>query len=530
MTVNTLQRPGPESRRSAIRWRGAALAAVAGLLATAAPAAAQPAHDPQPPPATLGVVVLTEEQTPPSVAVHAVGGRITRSLPLVHGAAARIPRGALAALRATDGVRSAVRDRHFEPRSDTLADPDAGMTLRQVRTVIGADQLPASTASAVDVALVDTGVAPVRGLEGGRIVDGPDFSADAGVPGHKHVDAFGHGTHMAGIISAADAPAGFDGVAPTSRVVNVRVADHEGDTSLSRLLAGIDWVVRNRKRDGLNIRVLNLAFGAEVDGSYRSDPLAFAVERAWHRGVVVVTAAGNGGPESGGLDSPAYDPYVIAVAAQDMAGTNTLADDLLGDFSSFGTAERAPDVIAPGVGVVSLRVPGGFLDTAFPGARIGESWFRGSGTSQAAAVVSGAAALLLERRPQLEPDEVKALLRSTARPLPGVDVLGQGAGAIDVAAAVSARVDNAEQRWPRAGAGGPWRARGGLGLELATERAGDEWSARRWSARRWSARRWSADDWTARRWSADGWTARRWSADGWTASRWSGSSWEAPTP
>jgi serine protease AprX len=485
-------------------------AAVAATPASASPAATAAIHD-----GLMSVVVLAEPGSSPRAAVRDLGGRVTRALPLVHGVAARVPRGSLPALRATDGVRAAVRDRRFEPRSDTAVDPDAGLTLRQAATVIGADRL-APGGEDVDVALVDTGVSPVRGLDGGNVIDGPDFSADRRVKGQEHLDAFGHGTHMAGIIAAADGPARVSGIAPGARVVNVRVADHEGATSLSRMLAGIDWVVRNRNRDGLHVRVLNLAFGATPDGSYRTDPLAYAVEQAWTRGIVVVTAAGNGGPESGGLDSPAYDPYVVAVGAQDTVGTVSAADDVIAGFSSVGTAARTPDVIAPGVGIVSLRVPGGFLDEEFPGARIGESWFRGSGTSQAAAVVSGAAALLLERRPDLDPDQVKALLRAGAHPLAGVDERAQGAGVIDVAAAARLPAPAGSQRWPRAGGGG--RGPQGLGLELAVERAGGtDWSSRSWRSDRWSSRSWRGDNWSSRSWRGDNWTSRSWRGFAWTA-------------
>ena len=145
-------------------------------------------------------------------------------------------------------------------------------------------------------------------------------------------------------------------------------------------------------------------------------------------------SAGNGGPDTESLDSPAYDPYVVAVGAEDSGDTATLADDGIAPFSSRGSATRSPDVVAPGVAILSTRVPGSLLDEAFPAARIGDG-FRGSGTSQSAAVVSGAAALLVGARPRLEPDQVKALLRATARPLPGTDTSLQGAGVIDVAAA-----------------------------------------------------------------------------------------------
>jgi serine protease AprX len=134
---------------------------------------------------------------------------------------------------------------------------------------------------------------------------------------------------------------------------------------------------------------------------------------------------------------------------------------------------------------------------------------------------------LLDRRPDLDPDEVKALLRATARPLAGVDVRGQGAGVIDLAAAATAPVGGkVTQSWPRANASGAFRARGMLGLQLAVEEGhGEDWSSRRWSSRRWSSRRWSAEDWASRRWSADDWASRRWSAEDWASRRWSGDDW-----
>ena len=228
--------------------------------------------------------------------------------------------------------------------------------------------------------------------------------------------------------------------------MSVKVAAHDGSTSLSQLLVGIDWTVRNARRPELGVRVLNLSFGAEALGSYRTDPLAAAVEAAWARGIAVVSSGGNGGAAARGLDSPAFDPYVIAVGA---------GDEAIADFSSRGSASRAVDVVAPGSGIISARVPGGVLDENFPAARIGDTGFRGSGTSQAAAVVTGAVARLLQVRPALAPDEVKAALRASAAPLPGADRSLQGAGRVNVAAAELAPVAGAWQRWPRAVGGDP---------------------------------------------------------------------------
>ena len=235
----------------------------------------------------------------------------------------------------------------------------ASTTLGVLTSTVGAT---GAGGEGIDVALVDSGVTPVGSLAG-RVVNGPDFSDDARVDELRNLDAFGHGTHLAGIVAA---------VAPDARIVNVKVADSDGTTSLGRLLAGIDWVARHGDDRGLNVRVLNLAFGAESEGSYRDDPIAFAAERAWQQGLVVVASAGNGGAEADGLDSPAHDPYLVAVGALDSGATASLADDGMATFSSRGSASRAPDVVAPGTAILSERVAGSFLDEAFPAARIGE--------------------------------------------------------------------------------------------------------------------------------------------------------------
>ena len=281
---------------------------------------------------------------------------------------------------------------------------------------------------------------------------------------------------------------------------------------------------RRGDRRGLDVRVLNLAFGAEADGSYRNDPLAYAVEQAWDEGLVVITSAGNGGNDSDGLDSPAYDPYVVAVGAEDSGATATLADDGMAPFSSRGSDTRGPDVVAPGVAVLSTRVPGSFLDEAFPAARIGDG-FRGSGTSQSAAVVSGAAALLVGARPGLEPDQVKALLRSTARPLADTDTALQGAGVIDVAAAARSAAPTVRQRFPNARRGGAWR--GGIRDQYAIEDpSSNRWGSNRWGSNRWGSNRWGSNRWGSNRWSSNRWSSNRWSSNRWSSNRWSSVDWD----
>src|SRR2546428_166403 len=212
----------------------------------------------------------------------------------------------------------------------------------------------------------------------------------------------------------------FVGIAPQANIVDVRVLDSNGRGRISSLVRGMEWVVGHRS--AYNIRVVNLSFGAHSSGSYRTDPLAAAVEVAWRVGLVVVAASGNAGPQRDTVVTPGTDPYVIPVGATDDLGTLGTGDDTLAWFSSCGSADSnpKPDLVAPGRRIVSLRVPGSTLDVLFPDrvvvAQNGATYFRLSGTSMATAVVSGATALLLQRRPNLTPDQVKALLVGSTQP------------------------------------------------------------------------------------------------------------------
>ena len=248
------------------------------------------------------------------------------------------------------------------PRAATDGTPADATTLAEVRTTIGADALDAS-GDGVDVALIDSGITPVGDLDApGKVVNGPDFSFDARRPELRHLDAFGHGTHLAGIIA---------GVAPQARLVNVKAANAEGVTSLTQLLLAIDYAVRYRRANGLDIRVITLAVGADNDSGYERAPLAYAVERAWNAGIAVVAAAGNDGNSGKGLELPAADPFVLAVGGAETQGTADPSDDEIADWSSRGDGARNPDVIAPGSSIVSYRVPGSFIDQSSQG-RIGD--------------------------------------------------------------------------------------------------------------------------------------------------------------
>lgn len=264
----------------------------------------------------------------------------------------------------------------------------------------------------VTVASIDTGVVPGESL-GSRLLARVDLTSE-----RDGFDRLGHGTHIAGLI-AGD---GDDhaAAAPEANLVSVKVAGWDGATDVTTVIAALQWVVANRARYG--IRVVNLAWGTDGVQPWDVDPLDAAVERAWRAGLVVVVSAGNSGPGEGTVAKPGDDPFVITVGAADTAGTADTADDAVAAFSSRGQVAGGtakPDVVAPGVSLVSARAPGSTIDTFAPEARVGEELFRGTGSSQAAAIVSGVVARMLEAEPRLTPDQVKAALIAYQRTLPG---------------------------------------------------------------------------------------------------------------
>ena len=500
----------------------------------------------------------------PERMVQRLGGRVGRRIPIINGFVATVPRFGMSALERSRGVHSVTLNRRLRLHGllngwDQAKDPGSTFVARDLTNTD--DMLEAGfTGKGVDVALIDTGVMPVHGLaQPGRVIFGADLSFESQAPNLRYLDTYGHGTHLAGIIAgrdtsgaAADDANHFAGVAPEARILSLKVADAHGVTDVSQVLAAIDWVVQHRQDHGLNIRVLNLAFGTDGAQDYRLDPLAFAVEIAWRKGIAVVVAAGNGGTNAGRLNNPAYDPFVIAVGAVDQKGTSATADDVVPSWSSSGDGVRNPDVIAPGKSVVSLRVPGSHIDRTFgETARVGNTrFFRGSGTSQSAAFVSGLAALIIQQRPRIKPDELKALLKSTASPIPNVGARLQGAGVVDmtmIARRIATPV-GAQSFAPGTGLGSLEGSRGtqhlvaANGIELRGEQdifgtfltgslwaplsqLGNAWNGGIWMGNAWTGNAWTGNAWTGNAWAGNAWTGNAWYGNAWSANAWSSNAW-----
>jgi len=268
-----------------------------------------------------------------------------------------------------------------------------------------------------------------------------------------------------------------------------------------------------------------------------------------------VVAAGNDGNGSP-LRNPASDPFVIAVGASKNTGKmGVIYDDAVTQFSSCGTSRRSPDIVAPGKSIVSLRNPGSFADSQNPEARVGTRYFLGSGSSQAAAVVSGAIALLLEQHPELTPNQVKELLMDTARPLESAKSICQGAGALNLKQAVKDDTPSEKESYQgftsATGRGSLEDARGTMhvywvpaeskgeskpiALTGEMDIMGSKWTpyecktptycATKWrggefNGAGWSGASWSGASWSGASWSGASWSGASWSGDGWSAEAW----------
>jgi len=518
---------------------------VPGLTpATAGGAGTAPAGAP-----LVEVVVTSTSQGIAAVAdaVRAAGGTVLDALPLAGGVSAELPAGAVLAPSFAVAGNAPIT-----LASSKVASP--GREATAVREALGLGA-PAGQGAGVLIAVVDTGVADVPDLAG-RLehVDVSDSWQDG-----EPRDAYGHGTFVAGV-AAGDGSSGsgrYAGVAPGARVLDVRVADQQGRTDLVTVLLGLQ-VAADARADVVN---LSLSSGSPLP--YQLDPLTVALTSLWRSGTVVVVPTGNDGPRRGSVSSPGSDPTLLTVGALDERATADRSDDAVPDFSGRGPAPQdvaKPELVAPGTSLVSLRAPGSAVDLANPGSVLDDAYFRGSGTSFATAAVSGAAAVLLAGRPDLEPDQVKALVRGTAYSAKGLrQDRDAGSGGLDLTAALAAGAPAAaapDDDAPPADDAQAWHAflqaladDDRAAAAAAWDRlspASHKWAARTWASHKWASHKWASDqgwpshkwagsdgsaqEWELRRWAAYRWASHKWAADSfvshkWASHKWAGEDW-----
>jgi serine protease AprX len=356
----------------------------------------------------------------------------------------------LSALQGVPGILAITRDALVTPMMSVSL---KAMATDQARAGSGGflnlgllGATPAISGKGIGVAVVDSGISPHAALSG-KVIASVNYATGETTT----TDGFGHGTHIAGIIAGVSnwgpTPLFKTGVAPGAHLVNVRVLNREGVGYTSDVIAGIQWVKANRTRYA--IRVINLSLGHPIVEPCFFDPLCLAAEDAVNSGLVVVASAGNYGKDAegrtvlGSIASPGNAPSVITVGALNTWNTTSLDDDTVTTYSSRGPTRYdmllKPDVVAPGNKIVSLEASGSYLARTYPSMRVagsGTNAFRQmSGTSMAAAMVSGGAALLLESSPSLTARQLKVALQVTASPMFAEGLIAAGTGSVNLYAA-----------------------------------------------------------------------------------------------
>ncbi len=413
-----------------------------------------------PPDQQVGVIVQTYS-APTSGELNLLpllGGLLKTTYTAIPGYAATVPAGSLLQIASDANVERVSLDSPVKAHMD--------VAYRAVRADRAASMAGAwgtgLTGRGVGIALIDTGVQ----LH-------PDFKRPVGakqvveveIVGHETglADYYGHGTHVAGILYGNGSASSdslsfrtFRGLAPDAQLLSIRALSPDGTGYTSDIISGIDWTVKNARY--YNIRVLNLSLGHPVYESYRTDPLCRAVAAAVRKGIVVVVAAGNDGGVGTGygtITSPGNSPDAVTVGAMDDRNTVPLTDDVLAWYSSRGPSlidfVVKPDLVAPGTWIVSARAVASWLDTQHHELtlQIGDykndpahatqdgEYYSLSGTSMAAPMVAGAAALMLQKDPTLNPATVKARLMKSAVKDTRL-VFETGAGTLDAYGSVNA--------------------------------------------------------------------------------------------
>ena len=429
-----------DARQSILRQASAWLASLF-LLASLVISPLKTADGVQAGAAKAGYIVRASSAAQAAAAVINCGGQVTSTLEIIESAGAVLSSSRQSCVFSQPGVISITDNANVmasggNPGGDGEQNKTQELNNKQqtfgkapstdYADVTGADLVWTRgkvTGKHVTVAVVDTGVETLKGLDDKRITAWVDF-----VDGKKKpTDPNGHGTHVAGVI--ANSQLGADGepngMAPAVDLAAVRVLREDGGGTYESVIRGIQWVVKNRAK--YNIRVMNLSLVSPAQSPYWADPLNRAVTAAWASGITVVAAAGNGGPGPMTISVPGNNPYVITAGAFTDAYTPMVFDDdTLTPFSSAGPTLDGftkPDVLAPGAHMVSTMPNGSYVSKNHQANRVGSDYFSMAGTSQAAATVSGVAALVVSAHPELTPDQVKYRIMASAMPWMSIEPL-----------------------------------------------------------------------------------------------------------
>lgn len=349
-------------------------------------------------------------------------GKIKYALPMINSYVIEINKEDLFKLNGIKGIKAVHQNAHITAQMNIA------------RKIVKAEKAQSMglTGKNIGVAVLDTGIAPVDDLTKpkNRIVAFKNFTGKTQEP----YDDNGHGTHVCGIICGNGYNCGgkYMGIAPNANLVGAKILDASGKGGSAEVLAGLQWIMDNRKK--YNIRICNLSIGTADAG--QTDPLVKAVNAAWDAGIVIVIAAGNNGPSVGSVTSPGISRKVITVGASDDHMSVQIWGDTLVNFSGRGPTLECivkPDVIAPGSDITSCLSPQADKEVRENSETdiVSQNYIKMSGTSMSTPIVTGGIALLLERYPSLTPDDVKYMIKQSSVNL-NYSANQQGWGLIDI--------------------------------------------------------------------------------------------------
>lgn len=299
--------------------------------------------------------------------------------------------------------------------------------MQRVREQIGAEQISLRPwqRHGITVAVLDTGMALHPDLEGRQIAFF-DFVRGQGRETDSYDDN-GHGTHVCGILcgSGKMSDGRYRGIAPDTRLVVCKVLDQRGDGCVENMLQGLLFVEKNHKK--YDIRAVNISVGiGQLKDQKKVSALAETVQRLWNRGLVVICAAGNKGPGENTISAIGTAERVIMVGCHD--GSYRRGDpgscSLYSGRGRTGGRIRKPDLVAPGTDIMSCNA-------FYRKKRQPEYYVMKSGTSMATPIVTGCAALLLQKEPYLSNNQVRDRLIYSAKDL-GAPWNQQGWGMVNV--------------------------------------------------------------------------------------------------
>jgi len=486
---------------------------------------------------TIRVIVQVADETDMAVRfVEKMGGSVLKDLPLINAFAAEMPANAVPKLAGMAAVSWVSLDAPVKSTAKPIKDPDQPvepLPENYFLDTLGVRQVwdMGYHGEGIGVAVIDSGIFTDRDFTITpkkphiRIKVEKSFNSDTSS------DQYGHGTHVAGIIGGNGGASGgiYSGIAPKVDLINLKISNDLGLAYESDTVDAMQWVLDNK--DEFNIRVVNLSIQSTVPQSYHESALDAAAEILWFNGVVVVAAAGNWNNNStfsAIQAAPANDPFIITVGATDEKGSSKRTDDSTTSFTASGTTLEGyskPEVLAPGVDIISVLSDGSDWIFDHPDHVVMDGeYFRLSGTSMAAPMVAGAAALLLQAEPNLTPDQVKYRLIHSAGTVgssPYLDVYS---------ALTTPSFESANQGivphmlLAKMAMIAYWSSQNG---EENIDWGAINWDAVNWNAVNWNAVNWNAVNWNAVNWNAVNWNAVNWNAVNWNAVNWNAVNWNA---